>query len=258
MKIFIGSSSEQSKTMETVAGWLHKAGHEPYCWNKAILPGQDTLINQLIRISQEVDGAIFIFAEDDSIDGGGEGRLQPRDNVIFEYGLFMGTLGAESVVFIRVGKAKIATDLLGIVYIDLPNPSSDKTPAKKVRSAPAKSESNARTLIESWAKGLIPFYLRGLGNDLGQHLVNELGKGYSVRKILTEKAPSLVKGNVSNEIRALCSDKGEHSEEYYGPQFEWVKKVTKRRIKRVFVRSQDDDDSQTVVCVQLFCDLRLG
>jgi hypothetical protein len=231
MKIFIGSSTEQSEIMKRVSAWLHESDHVALRWDKVIQPGQGTLIEQLIRISHEVDGAIFIFAEDDRVKVRGKGKRQPRDNVVFEYGLFLGTLGVESVLLVRVGKPKIADDLKEVLLIDLPKP------GVKGES----SEGSARERIETWAKRLAPVYLKGLGFDLAKHLINILAKGIPVGRILSEVAPQLVAGNASNEIRALCSDKGEYSEVYYSTQFAWVEKQPERRIKRVFVRSRGDD-----------------
>ena len=58
------------------------------------------------------------FDEDDKIwyRDGIEGTV--RDNVIFEYGLFMGKLGKQKVVIANKKKPKLATDLKGITYID--------------------------------------------------------------------------------------------------------------------------------------------
>jgi hypothetical protein len=229
MKIFIGSSSEGSEIMKKISDWLKECGHDPLRWNEAICPGQGNLINQLIRISREVDGAIFIFTEDDPSKDEDEGKLQPRDNVIFEYGLFMGTLGAERVVFVRVGKAKIATDLNGIVYIDLPKHSEEE------------SEKNARTITKLWVARLTPVFLKSLGIDLVMHIVKIIAEREPVANILCEVAPRLVAGNASNEIRALCSDKGKYNKVYYRPQFSWVAKKSERSIRRIFVRSRGDD-----------------
>lgn len=44
-----------------------------------------------------------------------------RDNVLFEYGLFVGKKGRNNVVFICKNKPKIASDLKGITYIDADN-----------------------------------------------------------------------------------------------------------------------------------------
>lgn len=233
MKIFIGSSSEQSETMKMIAGWLRNCGHTPLCWNETIHLGQGTLIEQLIRTSREVDGAIFIFAEDDPVKTRGNPTLQPRDNVIFEYGLFMGTLGAKNVVFIRVGKAKIASDLEGIVYINLPYPISIADVSQVIEGRP---KSDAQKQIELWAASLAPFYLNGLWIDLAKHLSTIQVKGRPVDSILLDDAPRLVAGNESDEIIALCSDKGEYTKAYYRPQFRWVAKKTARSIERVFVR----------------------
>jgi len=41
-----------------------------------------------------------------------------RDNVLFEYGFFMGALGKTKVCFVCKGKPRLASDLKGITYID--------------------------------------------------------------------------------------------------------------------------------------------
>lgn len=226
MRIFIGSSTEQSEGINKVSEWLRECGHHPLLWNEAIHPGRGTLIDQLIRISHEVDGAIFIFAEDDTRVVRGAERLQPRDNVVFEYGLFMGTLGAESVVFLRVGKANIATDLHGVVYISLSDSSE---------------EERSRKQIVEWAGHLAPGFVKALGFDLSRHLTRMIVRGLPVGNILGEIAPRLVTANTGNEINALCSDKGEYSERYYRNQFDWVAIGPTHCIKRVFVRVRGDD-----------------
>jgi hypothetical protein len=132
------------------------------------------------------------------------------------------------VVFLRVENAQIATDLAGVVYVDLPTP---------------KLHESAQRQLENWAKDLVPVYVKGLGFDLANHLRQRLKRGepQPVGTILKEESPKLVSRNRSNQITAVCSDKGDYSEAYYKPQFEWVARKEQRQIKRIFVRSRDDD-----------------
>lgn len=225
MRIFIGSSNEQSVVMNRVSAWLRKCHHHPLPWNRAIKAGEPVLIDQLIRISHEVDGAIFIFAEDDKVVGRAKKR-QTRDNVIFEFGLFMGALGAKSVIFLRVGRPDIASDLQGVVYINLQS---------------AKLDARAKDAIADWASRLAPLYIKGLGFDIADYLQWMLTRRKDVAGILGEVAPKLAQENRSNEIRALCSDKGDYGNSYYKMQFDWVAKKRGRCIKRIFVRSKEDD-----------------
>ena len=47
---------------------------------------------------------------------------QPRDNILLEFGLFAGPLGAEKTIIWKKGKRKQPIDLQGILYVDLNRP----------------------------------------------------------------------------------------------------------------------------------------
>ena len=59
-------------------------------------PGVSTL-DRLVELTREVDFAAFVFAQDDwtsnPSDAAATGQASPRDNVVFEAGLFGGALG---------------------------------------------------------------------------------------------------------------------------------------------------------------------
>lgn len=126
-EIFIGSSSGMIDFMETIELKLEKMNETPLLWNdesKGIfVPGTST-IDSLLEITERVKAAIFIFNKDDKVWFNGNDSIigtsedAVRDNVLFEYGLFMGTLGKGKVCFICKGKPHIASDLHGITYID--------------------------------------------------------------------------------------------------------------------------------------------
>lgn len=120
MKIFIGSSKESIQRLREIELWLEEDGHEPIAWDTPGLfpPGENTFMS-LINISQDVDAAIFIFSEDDKIWYRGDPRLQPRDNILIEYGLFTGTLGSRKSIICRYGTPKNASDLEGITVINM-------------------------------------------------------------------------------------------------------------------------------------------
>ena len=124
MEIFIGSSSEQKEYMDEIATQLEELNCKPLKWNstgKGIFPPGETTIDALNAIAKRVEAAIFIFSEDDKIwnekSGLGE-TATVRDNVLFEYGLFMGAKGKNNVCIVQKGKTKSISDLQGITYID--------------------------------------------------------------------------------------------------------------------------------------------
>lgn len=126
MKVFIGSSREQEDRADEVARWLEKMGVDAIVWNEigTFIPGQYTL-DDLVRLSDNVDAAIFIFAADDKTWYRKDIVETVRDNVLFEYGLFCGKLSREKVIFITIGNPRLATDLHGITYIKLGDSNRD-------------------------------------------------------------------------------------------------------------------------------------
>src|SRR5215510_7171363 len=97
-RIFLGSSGKQAKLLQALARGLEDIAHvEP--WTTSFNPGTTTL-ERLLELTREVDFAVFIFARDDwtsagaaASDPSGAGQASPRDNVVFEAGLFGGALG---------------------------------------------------------------------------------------------------------------------------------------------------------------------
>ena len=92
-RIFLGSSGKQAKLLEEITRGLEDvADVEP--WTTTFNPGRSTL-DRLVELSQEVDFAAFVFAQDDwtTTDASEDGEASPRDNVVFEAGLFGGALG---------------------------------------------------------------------------------------------------------------------------------------------------------------------
>src|SRR5262245_39513363 len=96
-RIFLGSSGKQAKLLQALTRGLGEVGQvDP--WTTSFNPGVGTL-ERLLELTREVDFAAFVFAQDDFTTVGantaadGAGQASPRDNVVFEAGLFGGVLG---------------------------------------------------------------------------------------------------------------------------------------------------------------------
>jgi Predicted nucleotide-binding protein containing TIR-like domain len=116
-RIFLGSSGKQATLLEAIAQGLEDvADVEP--WTTTFNPGRSTL-DRLVELSQEVDFAAFVFAHDDwtTTDPSETGQASPRDNVVFEAGLFGGALGMRRTFILHANDAKLPTDLLGLTSI---------------------------------------------------------------------------------------------------------------------------------------------
>jgi hypothetical protein len=116
-RIFLGSSGEQAKLMQAIArGLSDVADVEP--WTSTFNPGRSTL-DRLVELSHEVDFAAFVFAQDDWTTSGGSesGQASPRDNVVFEAGLFGGALGIRRTFILHANGSKLPSDLLGLTSV---------------------------------------------------------------------------------------------------------------------------------------------
>lgn len=122
LQIFIGSSGEAARSgvLQKIALWVEQAGHTPLKWNDhSAFPAGLSTFAALKRIARQVDGAIFIFAEDDETWYRGTRTAQARDNVILEYGLFVAALGEGHVIICRSGNPKTPSDIFGISCVDV-------------------------------------------------------------------------------------------------------------------------------------------
>jgi hypothetical protein len=121
-RIFLGSSGKQEKLLEELTRGLEDVAHvEP--WTTSFHPGTTTL-ERLIEITREVDFAAFVFAQDDwttsdprSASTPVAGQASPRDNVVFEAGLFGGALGMRRTYILHANGAKLPSDLLGLTCV---------------------------------------------------------------------------------------------------------------------------------------------
>jgi len=116
-RIFLGSSGKQAKLLQAIARGLEDvADVEP--WTTTFNPGRGTL-ERLVELSQEVDFAAFVFAQDDwtTTDAAPSGEAAPRDNVVFEAGLFGGALGIRRTFILHANESKLPTDLLGLTAV---------------------------------------------------------------------------------------------------------------------------------------------
>jgi len=116
-RIFLGSSAKQAELLEAIARGLEDvADVEP--WMTTFNPGRSTL-DRLVELSQEVDFAAFVFAQDDwtTADSSPSGQASPRDNVVFEAGLFGGALGIRRTFILHADGSKLPTDLLGLTSV---------------------------------------------------------------------------------------------------------------------------------------------
>jgi len=139
-RIFLGSSGKQARLVQALTrGLADVAEVEP--WTTVFNPGVSTL-DRLVELTGQVDFAAFVFGQDDWTSNPSEtstaGQASPRDNVVFEAGLFGGALGMRRTFILHAKGAKLPTDLLGMTAVRYPEaltPAEMRSVNQKLRKA---------------------------------------------------------------------------------------------------------------------------
>ncbi len=142
-RIFLGSSGMQEKLVQALTRGLEDVAHvDP--WTTSFNPGTTTLA-RLLELTHEVDFAAFVFARDDwtttslpASPSTDSGQASPRDNVVFEAGLFGGVLGMRRTFILHASGSKLPSDLLGLTcirYDEATTPSEMRVVNQKLRKA---------------------------------------------------------------------------------------------------------------------------
>jgi CRP/FNR family cyclic AMP-dependent transcriptional regulator len=117
LNIFIASASEGLDVANAVRDALgSNIGFQPRIWNEGTFKPSVTFIEALEEELAQSDFAVLTLTPDDQTESRGKVSMAPRDNVLFELGLFMGRLGRNRTYFVcdKNQELKIPTDLLGV------------------------------------------------------------------------------------------------------------------------------------------------
>jgi hypothetical protein len=123
--VFLAYSSKGSDAGNAIHKYLVKAGVAVRDWELDFAPGA-TILSELLDATRGCLGAIMVLTKDDE-HAGDQPLAAPRDNVIFEMGLFMEAKGRDKVLVVREEGAKMPADIGGGIYVSLQNP-KDVTP----------------------------------------------------------------------------------------------------------------------------------
>lgn len=119
-RIFIGSSTEEidlanaAKTILEFEKDFEVTIWNEEVWEKAVFRLNNNYLNDLIRATLQFDFGVLIGTTDDKVEFRDVEVLQPRDNILFELGLFIGRLGLNNCAFLIDKEIKILSDIKGI------------------------------------------------------------------------------------------------------------------------------------------------
>lgn len=114
-RVFIGSSVEGLRIAKYIQLELE---HQAECtlWSQGVFGLSGGTLESLLQAVKEFEFAVLVLTPDDLVHKRDATKNSPRDNVLFELGLFMGALGREKtyIVHCRDEKIDLPTDLAGI------------------------------------------------------------------------------------------------------------------------------------------------
>jgi len=119
-RLFIGSSRESLPLAEILATKL-SATAEVDIWN-TVFKSRQTYLETLRELPEIYDFGAFLLGPDDMLESRNEKKYVPRDNVIFELGLFMQVLGVKRALPVVPRGVKICSDFSGWKFIEYKEP----------------------------------------------------------------------------------------------------------------------------------------
>lgn len=113
--VFLGSSSEGKKFALALQAQL-QSDAEVTAWDQGMFALGLTFIENLMNALARFDFAVLVLTPDDIVQSRSAESASPRDNVIFELGLFMGKLGRDRTFILEQPGCglKIPSDLMGV------------------------------------------------------------------------------------------------------------------------------------------------
>ncbi len=117
--LFIGSSVESIELARQVQLSL-EFDCASQVWDQGVFAAGGITLDSLIAEAKKSDFAVLIFSADDQVKSRDVTYNSPRDNILFELGLFVGLLGRERT-FMLIDKdndVKIPSDLAGVTPVE--------------------------------------------------------------------------------------------------------------------------------------------
>lgn len=164
--IFVGSSSEGVEFARAVRSAL-ESDAEVTVWDEGVFELGQTFVESLTQALSHFDFAVLVLTPDDVVQSRSAELSSPRDNVIFELGLFMGKLGRGRTFILQQSHSdlKVPSDLSGITTAQYYWPRKDGNYRAAVATA---CDSIRRTVRSLGVRSRDKQAERGAGLDLSR------------------------------------------------------------------------------------------
>jgi predicted nucleotide-binding protein len=226
--IFIGSSInglEIAKILQVL--FEYNNDFNINIWNQGVFGLSEGTLESLVKALKKFDFAILILTPDDMITSEEINKNSPRDNVVFELGLFMGGLGRNKtfIVYDRSKKIKLPSDIAGITPVTFDGSKSTDlesilgSTATKIEQAIKKiiiEEDNETNLISTniELKPVSTFFVEGKEavQDLTKYILDNSNGSFYQSHILSNSIPEqedflnkiTSNDNIENKLDKFC------------------------------------------------------
>jgi len=212
-RLFIGSSSEELKLAEAVKGILDKEFDvtiwNEKVWDTSIFKLNQNFLSDLLKATLQFDYGILLGTNDDKVVYRETEVLQPRDNILFELGLFTGRLGTSKCAFLIDKDVKLLSDFGGLTLaqFDKDDPASLVKAVNQIRDLFLSSSDDELNFFPSAT--LASVYLENLIVPICRYLIENKGfvvndKHYNKCKV-TVIIPERINEDVNLQFERLKS-----------------------------------------------------
>ncbi len=257
-RIFIGSSVESLPIADAINANLDHE-FEVTLWRNGFDLSTNT-VDSLLAKALSVDFAVFIFSPDDLSTIREQQSKVVRDNVIFELGLFIGTIGKERCYIVKPRNTELhfPTDLLGLTTADYEPNRSDQDLSSalnfactQIKLAAKKNglAQKSQTLIRKEGRKAVSRPLNSLDGEVLKQLITTVTSEpygvalWSIKQKLGESGCAVDISAINLERQGLIqkeNDFHDNGEEYYSY------KITQDGVDYVLESELDSERSNIV------------
>jgi hypothetical protein len=130
-RAFVGSSSEQVDTAYAIQRNLERSC-DVTAWDQGVFQLTSNTLDDLIALLERTNFGIFVFGSNDLTTIRNAQYQSTRDNVVFEFGLFIGKLGKSRTFFVMPrerGAFRLPSDLVGTTPAEFDETREDRQTA---------------------------------------------------------------------------------------------------------------------------------
>lgn len=216
-RIFIGSSKEGLGIAKKMKGKL-SANFEVNIWTDDLFGANESTLSSILKFVHAFDFGIFVATPDDKVENMERENstfLSMRDNVLFEFGIFLGALGKGSSFLFAEKEVKLPSDMSGITSFAYDKDASngtynnlDEMISKLNRALFRHDKQTYYSLLPSTSIAISYFdnFLNKFANQIGYSECVVLDDKSYTPASLKVVVPDNLRGGIHEQVTALYRD----------------------------------------------------